>query len=282
MPANSVPIFSPQGELWGTVLGYQSYDQLFLMETRFTKPTVVPRHRHANPHFMLVLGGGFETDVADAEHHLSPGEAIFHEAGLMHRGRILTDGGRALVVELTRRQELPAHSRGLECYSRHTRIPSLLAQIYRESRIQDQAQRLAIEGLLLLVLAALLREAEPAAAGAPQWIDRAAELLRDSACESHTMDELSRELGVDQKEISACFRKYLQCTPSEYQRTQRLEIARKYLADSNFSIARVASETGFCDQAYFCHEFKRTMNCTPSEYRSLFQRRKANPNTELS
>ena len=279
MPTNSFPIFSPQGELWGTVLGYQSYDQLFLMETRFTKPTVVPRHRHENPHFMLVLGGGFECDVAAAANHLSPGEAIFQEAGLLHRGRILTDVGCALVVEVTGRHELHPPSKGLERFSRQTRIPALLAQIYRESRIQDQAQCLAIEGLLLLVLAALLREAEPAAVGAPHWIDRATQLLRDSACENHTMDELSRELGVDQKEISACFRKYLQCTPSEYQRAQRLEIARKYLAESNFSIARVAAETGFCDQAYFCHEFKRAMNCTPSEYRSLFQRRKADPDT---
>jgi AraC-like DNA-binding protein len=136
---------------------------------------------------------------------------------------------------------------------------------------------LAIEGLLLLVLAALLREAEPAAAGPPRWIHRATQLLRDSACENHTMDQLSRELGVNQKEISRCFRKYLQSTPSEYQKTQRLEMARNYLAESNFSIARVATETGFCDQAYFCHEFKRAMNCTPSQYRSLFQPRKVAP-----
>jgi hypothetical protein len=108
------------------------------------------------------------------------------------------------VVELTGRQELHAPLRRLEHYSRQTRIPALLAQICRESRIQDKAQRLAIEGLHLLVLAALLREAEPAPAGPPQWIHHATQLLRDSACENHTMDELSRELGVDPKEISAC------------------------------------------------------------------------------
>jgi len=128
------------------------------------------------------------------------------------------------------------------------------------------------------VQAALLREAEPAPAEPPQWIHRATELLRDSACQ--TMEELSCELCVDQKEISACFRKYLRCTPSEYQRTQQLEVARKYLVESNFSIARVANEAGFCDQAYFCHKFKRAMNCTPSQYRSAFQRRKVSPRTD--
>jgi hypothetical protein len=61
LPGNSIPIFSPQGELCGTVFGYQFYDQLFVMETRFAKPTVVPRHRHENPHFVLVLGGGFNS-----------------------------------------------------------------------------------------------------------------------------------------------------------------------------------------------------------------------------
>lgn len=274
MNTSSIPIFSPQGEFCGQISGYLSFDRISVVETQFSKPTAVPLHRHENPHFVLVLNGGFEVNAAGRSNSLSLGDAIFQEAGVMHSGQVFTDAGHGFVVELTKNENLRPPAGGIEGYSRRTRISSLLTQIYRESRIQDAAQRFAIEGLVLLVVATLLRETERGASQPPQWMNRATQLLQDSACESHTMEELSRILGVDQKEIAVSFRKYLQCTPAEYQRTQRLEVARRYLAESNYSIARVAAETGFCDQAYLCHEFKRVMNCTPSEYRALFQRRK--------
>jgi AraC family transcriptional regulator len=274
LKTSSTPIFSPQGEFCGSVSGCLSFDRISSLETQFSKPTAVPLHRHENPHFLLVLSGGFEVNAAGRRNSLALGDAIFQEAGVMHSGQVFTHVGHGFSVELTENENLHPPTGGIEGYARRTRISSLLTQIYRESRIQDAAQRFAIEGLVLLVLATLLREAEPAASQPPQWISRATQLLEDSACENRTMDELSRILGVAQKEIATSFRKYLQCTPAEYQRTQRLEVARRYLAESNYSIARIAAETGFCDQAYLCHEFKRVMSCTPSQYRALFQRRK--------
>jgi len=276
LKTDSIPIYSPQGDYCGKVSGCLSFDRISILETEFSRPTVVPRHRHEHPHFVMVLNGGFEFNaVTGRSNSLSLGEAIFQEAGAVHSGQVFTSSGHGFSVELTQNQNLHPCAGGIEGFSRRTRISSLLTQIYRESRMQDSAQRFAIEGLVLLVLATLLREAEPSASQPPEWIRRATQLLEDSACENHTMDDLSRILGVDQKEIAASFRKYLQCTPAEYQRTQRLEVARRYLAESDYSVARVAAETGFCDQAYLCHEFKRVMNCTPSQYRSLFRSRKS-------
>jgi AraC family transcriptional regulator len=237
----------------------------------------VPPHWHENPHFVLVLKGGFEFKAAGRANSLSVGEVIFQEAGAVHNGQVFTDAGHGFTLELMENRHLHPPTTGIEGFSRRNRISSLLTQIYRESRMQDTAGRFAIEGLALLVVANLLREGEPSPSQPPQWISRAKQLLEDAACENHTMDDLSRILGVNQREIAASFRKYLQCTPAEYQRTQRLEVARRYLAESNYSIARVAAETGFCDQAYLCHEFKRAMNCTPSQYRALFRTRKHRP-----
>jgi AraC-like DNA-binding protein len=274
LKSDSIPIFSPQGEYCGNVSGCASFKRIAVLETQFLKPTSVPRHRHEYPHFVLVLRGGFEFNAAGRSNSLSLGDVIFQEAGAVHSGQVFTDIGHGFAVELTENPDLHPPTGGIEGFSRRTRISSLLTQIYRESRIPDVAQQFAIEGLVLLVLATLLREGEPSASQPPQWISRATQLLEDSACENHTMDEFSRLLGVDQKEIVASFRRYLQCTPAEYQRTQRLEIARRYLAESSYSIARIAAEAGFCDQAYLCHEFKRAMNCTPSQYRALFRSRK--------
>jgi AraC-like DNA-binding protein len=271
LKTDPIPIFSPQGEYCGRISECATFDRFFILQTKFSKPTVVPLHRHEHPHFVLVLNGGFEVNAAGRRNSLSFGDSIFHEAGMLHSGQVFTNAGHGFCVELRESQNLHPLRGGIEEYSRRTRISSLLIQLYRESQIQDTAQNLAMEGLVLLILAALLREAEPSAAKPPLWMNCAVELLKDSACENYTMSELSRTLDVDQKEIATCFRKYLHCTPASYQRTLRLEAARKYLAESNSSIAQIAAETGFCDQAHLCHEFKRAMNCTPSQYRSLFQ-----------
>lgn len=271
MKTELAPVFSPQNDFACKVSGFLSFNRITLMETEFTKPTTVPRHRHEHPHFVLVLNGGFEFNAVGHNNSLSLGEAIFQEAGVVHNGQVFTNSGHGFCVEVTDSPHLHSPTGGIEDFSGSTRISSLLTQVYRESRIKDAARRFAIEGLVLLVIATLLREAEPSPSQPPHWIRRATEFLQDTACDNHTMDELSGILGVGQKEIAASFRKYLGCTPAEYQRARRIEVARRYLAESTYSIARVAAETGFCDQAYLCHEFKRVMNCTPSQYRALFR-----------
>jgi len=273
----SVPILSSQGDRCGQIVSRVAFDRIAVMETRFVKAAAVPRHHHEFPHFLHVLHGGFEVGVsagaASRTNALGFGDAIFHEAGEVHSGQVVTHGGRGFVVELNDCRDLHPPVRETDGYRRRTRISSLLTQIYRESRINDSAQRFAMEGLALLVMAALRREAEPCAAQPPAWMGRARQVLRDTACGTHTIADLSHALGVDGKEITIAFRKYLRCTPAEYQRTQRLEMACTLLATTNHAIGRIAADTGFCDQAYMCHEFKRTMNCTPTQYRTLMSKR---------
>jgi AraC family transcriptional regulator len=266
------PRCSP-GDQYGRVIGRVSFDRVSVLETQFSRPALVPRHCHEYPHFFHVLSGGFEVGITSRNNALCLGDTVFHEAGEVHSGRVLTEGSRGFVVELSDYPNLRPPAKTVDGYSRRTRISSLLAQIYRESRTADAAQHFAVEGLALLVIAALQREAEPSSSQPPGWMSRAKQLLQDSPGKTHTTAELSRLLSVDGKEITIAFRQYLHCTPAEYQRAQRLDAVRKYLAETDHSIGRVAAETGFCDQAYMCHEFKRAMNCTPSQYRRLMSRR---------
>lgn len=121
------------------------------------------------------------------------------------------------------------------------------------------------------LVAALMREATDAAATQPpQWLKQARELLHDTSSEKHTMAALSALVGVDQKAIMRGFRRFLHTTPAEYQRSLRIDSARRSLAETSRSIAQVAADAGFCDQAYFTHQFKRAYDCSPAHYRRLF------------
>ena len=268
---NSISVFSPRGEYCGDVTARASFTGVSMVETRFARPTPVPRHRHEHAHLLLVVRGAFGICVKGRRTQLTHGEAIFHEPSEIHSGEVSSADARGFTVELTGHPNL-AHldSKG-SSHGRRTKIATLLAQLYRETQIKDVAQSFAVEGLQLQLVAALMRDgAAGAATQPPPWLKQARDLLHDTSSENHTMAELSAVIGVDQKAIVRGFRKFLHTTPAEYQRSLRIDTARRSLAETSRPIAQVAADAGFCDQAYFTHQFKRACNCSPAQYRRLF------------
>ncbi len=268
---NGSQAYAPHGDYCGRIFSRASFAGVATVETLFTSPTAVPRHRHEFPHLLLVIRGAFEVAVEGRRTELSTGDAIFHEPAQIHSGQVWSSGARGFTVELTAYPNLTRAIKGCAVYERRTNISALLAQLYRETQTEDLGREFAVEGLQLQVVAALMRQSAVRAAQPPRWLECAKQFLHDTPCERHTMAELSVVLGIDQKEIVSGFRKFLHATPAEYQRTLRIALARRALAETTCSIAQIAAETGFCDQAYFSNQFKRVLNCTPAQYRRLFR-----------
>ena len=49
---------------------------------------------------------------------------------------------------------------------------------------------------------------------------------------------------------------------------QRIALAKSLLANEGLSIAQIATECGFCNQAYLTNLFKETIGLTPLKYRN--------------
>lgn len=49
---------------------------------------------------------------------------------------------------------------------------------------------------------------------------------------------------------------------------KRIEMAKKYLADSNYTITQIADLCGYQNTEHFCRQFKQITGITASEYRS--------------
>jgi transcriptional regulator GlxA family with amidase domain len=56
----------------------------------------------------------------------------------------------------------------------------------------------------------------------------------------------------------------------------RLVRARNLLAETEYSIKEIATQTGFGDEHYFSRLFRQKLNCTPSEWRARSRRHKKN------
>ncbi len=65
------------------------------------------------------------------------------------------------------------------------------------------------------------------------------------------------------------FKKHYGESPLEYIKRRRIEMACHLLRTELYSIADVASRSGFDSISYFSLEFKRYMGCSPKAYRNL-------------
>ena len=65
------------------------------------------------------------------------------------------------------------------------------------------------------------------------------------------------------------FKKYYGESPIEYIKKRRIEMACRLLRTELYAISEVATRSGFDSVSYFSSEFRRTMGCSPREYRNM-------------
>jgi AraC-like DNA-binding protein len=84
-----------------------------------------------------------------------------------------------------------------------------------------------------------------------------------------TVSELATRSHLSTFHFSRLFTRLVGLPPSEYLLQYRLMVAEKLLSvpDSNLSIADVAADSGFADQAQFSRHFRRYHGCSPHDYR---------------
>ena len=85
------------------------------------------------------------------------------------------------------------------------------------------------------------------------------------------ISQLSRELGVSRKHVAELFRAEIGLQPRVYSRIARFNRALAALA-SDESLAAIAADCGYVDQAHFHYEFRQFSGVTPGTYRTQQKR----------
>ena len=149
----------------------------------------------------------------------------------------------------------------------------LANRVLREFRAQDDVAPLAMEGVLLEILAESARSCdESSGSSAPAWLRRVREALDESYLQAPSLTDLAAVGGVHPVHLSREFRKRYHVTIGEYIRKRRIEHASGLLSNSGMPMAEIAIKCGFSDQSHFCALFKKYSGMTPAKFRDLSER----------
>ncbi len=153
----------------------------------------------------------------------------------------------------------------------HPRTPGTLEhwcrQLFESGRLQGGAVReLHNHAALASLLAAAAAEAVPDALP-PERMQRVRAYLRDRYRQPVSLQEVARTFAVDPCYLSRQFRQAYGTSVMAYLNDVRMQRAQFLLRFSSCDIAGVAQQCGFPDASYFARAFRRSVGCSPSEYR---------------
>lgn len=221
----------------------------------------------------LLLAGGVTERFGRERTERTTGALVFTPPGEEHSDVVHGCGARCLIVELQPRTV----ERVLECGdlpktadSFRGRAAHLANRLYAEFRFSDSLSSLILEGLALEMLDEVCRTGLRRRDSCPKSrIDQAREFLDTYYAEPVSLARIADVVSLHPVYLARMFRHYHECSVGEYLRRRRIESACAQLSAGRKSLAEIAADCGFCDQAHFTRTFHRRTGLTPAAYRAM-------------
>ena len=255
------------------VLKKRSIGPYILSEHLYPNAALVPKRAHRHAVVSFVIEGTLREHCGSKSLVCRPGALRFLPAGEVHEYQV-ESRVRCLHVWID-----PAVLDGLDRLGVVPRKPAELSglgatwlanRLYAEFSRVDTASAIAVEGLILEILAEIARsETKPETVMIPRWLKHATEIVEARFLERLSLTAIASEVGVHYVHLSRQFHKYNRCTVGELIRKRRIQYASHLLAHSDTPLAEIALICGFSDQSHLSFLFKRYMGLSPSKFRGM-------------
>lgn len=254
-------------------------DDFLVTDADFPAGEHLAPHVHERACFAVMLEGSFDIDITGRVYACEPGSAVTEPAEERHANMLGTRGAHVVVV-----QPAPAAMDRLGPCGRlfdevhHNRKTPACAPawgIARELRFPDASTPLAVEGLVLEMLALASRRhgivERMRRSPAPRWLARARDEVHARFLHPPRVRDLATTAGVHPDHLARAFRLRFGVPVGTYVRRLRLDWAAGQLEADEVAIVHIALSAGFADQSHFTKAFKRHTGLTPAEYRRVFR-----------
>ncbi len=237
--------------------------------------TELPWHDHETPTICFVLNGAFTESWRGGSIACTSSTLKITPAGERHWDRFNRGDVRGLLIEADQQQVAAIRPYSAVLDERESFQGGLLStfgwRVYGEMQRIDQAAPLAIEGILLelVATASRLREHNGIGRSRPRWLEDARDRIHAELGLRPSLSGLAQSVGVHPVTLARAFRQAFGCTVGEYVRNLRIERATHQLAQTELSLAEIALAAGFSDQSHFSNLFRHHTGFSPSKFRRV-------------
>jgi AraC family transcriptional regulator len=239
-----------------------------LSETRYGSEATLSTHAHEYACLVFAMEGTFEERCGATERTVAPGMLIIRPPGEPHSDRFGRAGGRCLNVELPPPWLSSVRHQTRSDSFTGTPFDLLGRRLCDELRNGDGASPIAVESIVLELLAGGDRAQRRARHAPPQWLVTARDIVHHRMSERFTLSMIASQVGVHPIHLAASFQHFFGQSVGAYLRFLRIGDACRRLKESDEPLADIALAAGFCDQSHFGRTFKRIMRATPRQYRA--------------
>lgn len=272
---------SPSATIAGHVLRMREIAGFRLFEVEYRAGLELRPHFHPHGHLIYVIEGVYSETSNAGTIDLGESSLYYLAPGHPHANRFKA-GGRCLIVEIAAAvlARLKDAASTLEQPGEvHGPVAGWLAErLYEEFQRPQEAGGLALEGILLELMAETARRAgQGAAKVAPDWLKNARRHLEANCLRSVSLAEIARVSGMHRVHVSREFRKHFGTTIGEFLRALRVQHARQLLTTTSQSLTDIALDCGFADQSHFSATFRKLTGLTPAVFRQMAAAQRQTP-----
>lgn len=125
----------------------------------------------------------------------------------------------------------------------------------------------AVGQLIALAFCARLRDPEPRKPSVPPALRAPVERMKLFYFERHRVEELAKLAGMSPSHFSRVFKAAFGTSPIDWLRRERINQAKRRLAETTDAIKEIAEQVGYADRFFFSKDFKQLTGVTPREFR---------------
>jgi AraC family transcriptional regulator len=261
-----------QGKFFGSHNQLTQLESILLTDTEYTID-YVDWHYHKNPYFTFILAGNVLEGNRRKKYECGAGTLLYHQWEDPHYNIKRPVYTRGFHIELEEqffsRHDLDPHLLEGSIQLHDPVIKTTLYQLYKETKIHDEVDPLAVEDLLIRVFGLMAPASGRSSAQPPAWVHKVRQALHEIPQHELSYALLTGIAGVHPVHLSRDFPKYFHTSVGDYLRKIRLEKALGLLAGTSMAATEIAYDCGFSDQSHFIRAFRQVMGMTPASYKKL-------------
>lgn len=256
------------GQFYGNVRKQLRTGGVTLTEITHTTARKLPKHAHEAVYVSMLLAGSYKETLGSRELESKPLDVVFHPAAFEHRDEIGSTGARFFSLEISSKwlSNIGAPNLAISAPAQLTGEGAITMRRLLAAYLRSETTHLEAESLVAELLAHLDTRNQ-SCENRPQWMSRVEEFLRAQFCRQLTLEEVARVADVHPVHLSRVFRRTHRTTMGDYLNKLRAECVARHLTNPERSLADLAYDAGFADQAHLTRVFKQINGITPGALR---------------